>query len=904
MEYNGYKGLTSSEVEESRRKYGSNVLTEKKRQSLLTKFFLKFKDPMIVVLLVAAILSMIISFYEYFRLQNDTSIFIEPLGIFFAIILATGLSFLFELKAEKEFKILNRVNDDEPVEVIRNGCVHQISKKSVVVGDIVFVDAGSEIPADGELLESVRLIVDESSLTGESSCSKTTDESKFDKLATYPSNHVYRGTKVQEGHALFRVLRVGDLTEYGTVFEASLIDNSVKTPLNEQLQGLGRFITIASYIIAGIIIVGRIVRFLSEVGGSLDIVEFVSYVLRSFMLAVTVVVVAVPEGLPMAVTLCLAYSMRRMLKTNNLVRKLHACETMGAATVICTDKTGTLTKNRMEVSSTFFYTLGEKQELSTSEESFYVVEGISVNSTAQLDLSFENPKLLGNPTEAALLLWLYKNGYNYSDYRCKAGVLNEIPFSADYKFMASEIISSCGKRILYIKGAPEVIYSLCSVFPENHTEEEIFSQLHACQSQAMRTLAFGYKILDDDEVAIDGTGILVGGIVFVGFVSLADSVREDVKEAVKECMDAGIGIKIITGDNPITTRRIAQEIGLFDDESDDNAFITGPEFEAIPEDQLAERTGKIKIISRAKPMDKKRLVNALMKNGDVVAVTGDGTNDAPALKAAHVGLSMGSGTGVAKEASDITIMDDSFSSITKAVMWGRSLYLNIQRFLLFQLTVNLAACLVVLISSLMGHGSLLNVTQMLWVNLIMDTFAAVAFASLPPEERVMKFKPRNRYSFIITKRMTRIIIMLGLTFAVTLLAGYCVLLHGEFEEGSLMNILNFKWTSYSKGEVTPYEHSLFFNLFVMLQFWNMFNAKAFLSGKGVLNFDGCRGFLFIMILILAGQILIINYGGAVFHVKPLELTDWIISFVVTSPVLLLGSLVRWTEKLIKNTNHD
>ncbi|MFC4666152.1 calcium-translocating P-type ATPase, PMCA-type [Falsiporphyromonas endometrii] len=896
MHKHRYVGLDSDAVLKSRKEFGNNILTIKKRDSIWLKLFAKFADPLIIVLLIAALLSALISCYEYWHLHSSVSIFIEPLGILFAVLLATGLSFLFELKAEKEFDILNQVNDDEAYEVIREGSVQQVPKKDIVVGDIVIIEAGCEIPADGVLLESVHLIVDESSLTGESSCRKTVDHAQFDKNATYASNMVFRGTKVLVGHAIYTVQTVGDATENGKVFESTQIDNSTKTPLNEQLFKLSAFITKMSYIIALIIIASRCIRFFTDAGDNWTLIEFVTYFLRSLMLSVTVVVVAVPEGLPMAVTLCLAYSMRRMIKSNNLVRKLHACETMGATNVICTDKTGTLTKNQMEVSSVVFYGLPHEQDLNDSEFSFYVKEGVSVNCTAQLDFSGDTPRPLGNPTESALLLWLFKHGVYYIDYRNDAKVINEIPFSTEYKFMAVEVLSGCGKRILYVKGAPEIIYGMCSHYPNGLDWSSFDAKIKSFQEDSMRTLAFAYKVLDPHEMAIDQTTIVAKDIHFMGFVAIEDAVREDVKDAVRSCRDAGIDIKIVTGDNPITTRRVAQEIGLWTDEDNDLSMMTGPEFEALSDDELIHRSDSLKVVARAKPQDKKRLVECLMKRGHVVAVTGDGTNDAPALKAAHVGLSMGSGTGVAKEAGDITILDDSFASIRKAVMWGRSLYLNIQRFLLFQLTVNLAACLVVLISSFMGSGTLLNVTQMLWVNLIMDSFAAVAFASIPPQDNLMKQHPRDRKQFIITPKMGTLIGIMGAVFAVSLLSCYAFFLHTDIEPGAFSNIFNYTWRDFSRGEITPYEHSLFFNIFVLLQFWNMLNAKAFLSGGSAFRFKGCKGFLLIWALVLIGQIVIITFGGEVFHVCSLSIEDWVITLILTFPVVAIGELVRIVQK--------
>ncbi|WP_290451087.1 calcium-translocating P-type ATPase, PMCA-type, partial [uncultured Muribaculum sp.] len=729
-----YDGLTDAQVLESRREHGVNVLTPPKKRSMFMRFLEKFKDPLIIILLVAGALSIGIACYEYYALPDtDATVFFEPLGIFIAIFLATGLAFYFEARADKEFAILNQVNDDEPVQVIRNGNTTQVPKKDIVVGDIVIITTGEEIPADGELIEAVSLQVDESSLTGEPVCAKSTDPALFDKDATFPTDWVMRGTKVMEGHGMYEVKAVGDHTENGKVFEAAQIDDSVKTPLNEQLDRLGTLITRVSLGIAALIIIGRLSLFFINMV-EFDWLRFVTFFLQTIMIAVTLLVVSIPEGLPMAVTLSLAYSMRRMLKTNNLVRKMHACETMGATTVICTDKTGTLTENQMRIYRTDFFGLPE-QRLDDSVMSRLVEEGIAVNSTALLDLSNpDKPSVLGNPTEGALILWLRNNGVDYRTLREGVERVDEIPFTTERKYMASEVKSGVlpGKTILYVKGAPEIVYSLCRNTEGGVDKAAIDNLLLGYQNQAMRTLGFAYQIVEPGQEAIADGNLVADNLIFMGVVAISDPVRADVPDAVQECLDAGIAIKIVTGDTPNTAKEIARQIGLWKEGDGDRNIITGPEFAALDDKALYDRVKDLKVISRARPLDKKRLVETLQKRNEVVAVTGDGTNDAPALKAAQVGLSMGDGTSVAKEASDITIVDNSFASIGRAVMWGRSLYHNIQRFILFQMTVNVVACLIVLCGAFMGTESPLTVTQMLWVNLIMDTFAAMALASLPP----------------------------------------------------------------------------------------------------------------------------------------------------------------------------
>lgn len=799
MKQQHYTGLTDSEVLESRERYGANILSEPEKIPLWKRFLTKFKDPLIIILLVAGLLSVGISFYEYYILGEGSTVFFEPVGIFVAILLATGMAFLFEVKADREFAILNQVNDEEPVMVIRNGQRQQVAKCDIVVGDVVLINTGDEIPADGMLLEAVSMNVDESTLTGEPVCHKSVEEQEFDQEATFPTNQVLRGTKVMEGHGVFEVHAVGDRTENGKVYEAARIDDTVKTPLNEQLDRLGTLIARMSYGVAFLVIVGRVLMFF--VHNDFAWVPFISYVLQTIMIAVTLIVVAVPEGLPMAVTLSLAYSMRRMLKTNNLVRKMHACETMGAATVICTDKTGTLTQNQMHVYEACF-------DMDSQDNKDIVCQGIAVNTTASLQVrDGGHPVVLGNPTEGSLLLWLHDQDIDYQALKDEVVYEEELPFSTERKLMAV-VIRKGQERILYVKGAPEIVYGKCVMSEENRAG--IQKRLLAFQRQGMRTLGFAYKRLDEGEKVIENQQLITDQMVFLGVVAISDPVRQDVPPAVRECMNAGIAVKIVTGDTAATACEIARQVGLWTEEDTDKQLITGPEFSALTDEEVLERVMDLKVIARARPMDKKRLVVALQQLGQVVAVTGDGTNDAPALKAAHVGLSMGDGTSVAKEASDITIIDNSFSSIGRAVMWGRSLYRNIQRFILFQLTVNVAACLIVLAGAFMGTEVPLTVTQMLWVNLIMDTFAAMALSSLPPSPAVMREKPRDRRAFIINRAMAWQIIGVGCSFFVLLL---------------------FLLYTYERHGWSLYEQSMFFTIFVMLQFWNLFNARAYATGE-------------------------------------------------------------------------
>lgn len=840
-------GLTQAQVQESRERYGRNVLTPPKRKSLWALFFEKFSDPVIRILLIAAFLSLGIGF-----IHNE---FAETIGIFCAIFLATGIAFWFEYDAMRKFDLLNSTNDDTPVKVVRDGAVTEIPKQDVVVGDVVLLESGEEVPADGTLQEAVSLKINESTLTGEPMIDKTVDPAHFHEDATYPSNEVLRGTTVIEGHGVMVVERVGDATEFGKVAEQSTIESDEETPLNQQLQRLSKLIGRAGITLAIVTFVALLVKgFWVEGLLQADWLTIAERVLQYFMVAVTLIVVAVPEGLPMSVTLSLAVNMRRMLKTNNLVRKMHACETMGAITVICTDKTGTLTQNQMRVHEMKTY---------RPESDEILAEGIAANSTAFLDAE---GKVIGNPTEGALLLWLRDRGIDYAELRDKCPMVDQLTFTTERKFMATLVDSPRGGRYLYVKGAPEIILGKCTSFADKSAVE---AQLTEYQNMAMRTLGFAFVRCDDAKSCDEALN--AGGLTFIGVAAISDPVRADVPAAVKECLDAGIGVKIVTGDTPATAKEIGRQIGLWTAQDTDYNHITGAEFAALSDEELLPRVQALKIMSRARPLDKQRLVRLLQQRGEVVAVTGDGTNDAPALNFAQVGLSMGTGTSVAKEASDITLLDDSFSSIATAVMWGRSLYRNIQRFVLFQLTINVVAVVIVLLGSIFGSELPLTVTQMLWVNLIMDTFAALALASLPPSRSVMKEKPRSSKDFIITPAMTRSILGVAALFVVVLL-------------GMLF------WFG---STITPYELSAFFTVFVMLQFWNMFNAKGFASSMPLaLSWRGCYAFFGVLALILVGQLIIVSWGGEVFRTVPLSWQDWLLIIGSTSIVMWVGEIYR------------
>ncbi len=977
-----YTGLTDAQVLESRAKYGANVLTPPDEDSLwdqikevckhpiaiamfvlvgltlvaagalfssmgagicvmpaivavatllilIVGFFGGFGDPLFKILITAFVLSMGISIYEYEWNNAEWTAFFEPIGIIVALILATSIAFWLEKKNEKKFQSLNQSNDDEPVKVVRNGHVCQVPRKDIVVGDIVKLETGEEIPADCTLLDCLNLTVDESSLTGELQATKSLDTNAYPD-ATYKANEIKKGTNIIEGYCTAEVTQVGMNTECGEVYkslnegdeitvgwfvknnttgeivgkysteddandvleeyqgehedddvvvEQPLIDRmrvrkGSETPLSRKLNGLADWITNASYWIAGFIIVGRLVWFF--ISGDINFssaefwIEFVSFFLKTIMIAVTLVVVAVPEGLPMSVTLSLAFSMDKLLKSDTLPRTMHACETMGATSVICTDKTGTLTKNQMEVVDS---------KIACSDKKL-VAEMIAVNTTANLDFTDKNnTKVIGNPTEGALLLWLQKKGSDYLEVRDGVQMIDRLPFTTENKYMATIANSAVlGKKVVYVKGAPEILLNLCEISADNKASLE--KELLSYQNRAMRTLGLAYAELSDtDNIFMDGK-LIAKNLKFVGIFAIQDDIREGVKESIGDCMKAGIAVKIVTGDTPATAKEIGRKIGLWKDTDTDKNIITGAELAMLSDKQLQERAMDLKIIARARPMDKKRLVEALQSLDQVVAVTGDGTNDAPALNKADVGLSMGNGTAVAKDASDMIIQDNSFSTIANAVMWGRSLYKNIQRFLLFQLTVNVAACFLVLFGAFLGTESPLTVTQMLWVNLIMDTFAAIALSALPPQKSVMNEKPRDPKAFILDSSMLRNIFGVGGFFFVMLLVMLVIFQHTDIQ--SMGDLLKMNFTFGERNPVSTYELTLLFTVFVMTHMGYMFNARGYKTGGSGWNLKGCDGFLIIATIVTLGQVAIVQVPmlNSFFNVEQLPIMDWIIIFIL------------------------
>ena len=866
-------GLTDEQVKQSREQHGKNVLTPPQRTSLWKLYLDKYRDPIIQILLVAAFVSLILAFIE----KN----FMETIGIFVAVFLATTVGFYFERDAAKKFNLLTALSEEQPVKVRRNGKVMEIPRHDVVVGDVVLVEVGDEVPADGELIVCNDLQMNESTLTGEPVTEKSLEGGGD---GAYPRNIILRSTMVMNGRGEFVVTAVGDATEIGKVAKKSTEQTSVETPLHMQLDKLAKMISkVGSVVSVAAFFIFLIHDILTNPAwGGKDYFYMAEIVLKYFMMAVTLIVMAVPEGLPMAITLSLALNMRRMLKSNNLVRKLHACETMGAVTVICTDKTGTLTQNKMQVSAL---------ELKQGDEAL-LDTAIALNSTAELN----DGKPIGNPTESALLLWLDAQGKDYEELRKQVNVLKQLPFSTERKMMAT-LAEVDGETYLFVKGAPEIVMKKCII--EDRMLKQTAEELDEWQHKAMRTLAFAYKKIETSIMRTSRTSTAevvalldANDLQLQAIAAIADPIRPDVPAAVQECRHAGIEVKVVTGDTAATAMEIGKQIGVFEDEPEnigadgsltslDQQMITGEQWEALSDEEAYERAKDIRVMSRARPTDKQRLVAMLQKRGEVVAVTGDGTNDAPALHYAHVGLSLGSGTSVAKEASDMTLLDDSFKSIANAVMWGRSLYRNLQRFLFFQLVVNVAALLLVLGGSVIGTEMPLTVTQILWVNLIMDTFAALALASLPPSHEVMKEKPRKASDFIINKSIGFGILFCGIVFFLVMFA---LLVYCERR---------------GKGGVDVHELTMFFTTFVMIQFWNLFNAKALMSHHTAFrHFLKDRGMILVLVLVLVGQWIIVTFGGEMFRTTPLSLHEWLLIIGSTSVVLWVGELWRAFKRMI------
>ena len=866
-------GLTDEQVKQSREQHGKNVLTPPQRTSLWKLYLDKYRDPIIQILLVAAFVSLILAFIE----KN----FMETIGIFVAVFLATTVGFYFERDAAKKFNLLTALSEEQPVKVRRNGKVMEIPRHDVVVGDVVLVEVGDEVPADGELIVCNDLQINESALTGEPIAEKSLEGGGD---GAYPRNVILRSTMVMNGRGEFVVTAVGDATEIGKVAKKSTEQTSVETPLHMQLDKLAKMISkVGSVVSVAAFFIFLIHDILTNPAwGGKDYFYMAEIVLKYFMMAVTLIVMAVPEGLPMAITLSLALNMRRMLKSNNLVRKLHACETMGAVTVICTDKTGTLTQNKMQVSAL---------ELKQGDEAL-LDTAIALNSTAELN----DGKPIGNPTESALLLWLDAQGKDYEELRKRVNVLKQLPFSTERKMMAT-LAEVDGETYLFVKGAPEIVMKKCII--EDRMLKQTAEELDEWQHKAMRTLAFAYKKIETSIMRTSRTSTAevvalldANDLQLQAIAAIADPIRPDVPAAVQECRHAGIEVKVVTGDTAATALEIGKQIGVFEDEPEnigadgsmtslDQQMITGEQWEALSDEEAYERAKDIRVMSRARPTDKQRLVAMLQKRGEVVAVTGDGTNDAPALHYAHVGLSLGSGTSVAKEASDMTLLDDSFKSIANAVMWGRSLYRNLQRFLFFQLVVNVAALLLVLGGSVIGTEMPLTVTQILWVNLIMDTFAALALASLPPSHEVMKDKPRKASDFIINKSIGFGILFCGIVFFLVMFA---LLVYCERR---------------GKGGVDVHELTMFFTTFVMIQFWNLFNAKALMSHHTAFrHFLKDKGMILVLVLVLVGQWIIVTFGGEMFRTTPLSLHEWLLIIGSTSVVLWAGELWRTFKRMI------
>jgi Ca2+-transporting ATPase len=960
------QGLTTEQVRINRQKYGTNVLSRQEKDPWWKLYLEKFEDPVIRILAIAAIVSLGIGFVE--------GEYAESIGIILAIFLATTLAFINEYRANQEFELLNQVSDDTQVRVIRDGNCTTVPRRDLVFGDLVLIEQGEEVPTDGELLEAVSLLIDQSKITGESEPVQkfALDDPIGQQISssTYSPYNLYRSTLVDRGRGMMQVTAVGDQTEIGQLATAvATVEAGESTPLNQQLEKLSQLIGVVGLFFAASIFIALLVRgFLSGqlilsaqqgyffcllvasvlvalipiwlpvlydgltlLGKEVEIPDFLAEgsslgglktvaaglllllagvgmgssfgllpaagqswlpkavadaLLQDFMVAVTIIVVAVPEGLAMSVTLSLAYSMRKMAASNNLVRRMHACETIGAATTICSDKTGTLTQNQMRVAYANFPCLKAKKQAERELAGGLVAEAIATNSTADLErIPGEPSQVLGNVTEGALLLWLESQETNYVPYRENFQFAYQTLFSAEKKYMSTLGYSPMlGHDVIHLKGAPEVLLDYCSHILTETGEvpltdlESIARALHTFQERGMRTLGFAYEKLPENLIEPERE-TLQHRLTWLGFVAIADPLRAEVPQAIQACLRAGIDVKVVTGDCGETALEIARQIGLWQEgEVNPYAHMTGKAFRKLSDEAAKEVVKSLKVLSRAVPLDKLRLVQLLQGNGEVVAVTGDGTNDAAALKQARVGLAMGSGTAIAKEASDIILLDDSFQSIVNAIIWGRSLYKNIQRFILFQLTINVVALGIAFLGPFIGVGLPLTVTQMLWVNLIMDTFAALALATEPPHDEVIKESPRHPDAFIISPAMTKNILVSGLSFLVFLV-------------GFLRYLLQ-------DGQISERELTIFFATFVFLQFWNLFNARCLgLRQSALTGLMQNQAFLAIAAAIFFGQILIVQFGGSVFRTVPLSVRDWLGIILGTSVVLWLGELWRFYKRV-------
>ncbi len=862
-----YKGLNNKQVSESREKWGSNIISPPKREGWFKLLLKKFNDPLIKILLVAATISILINI-----LDKHTSI-IESLGIILAILIATIVSFINEYKANKEFDIVNKINDETLVKVIRDindeSVVVELPKVDIVVGDYIIISAGDEIPADGHLLDSIDLKVNESSLNGESEPAKKTHIESTNYNTAYSPNKLYRGTTVSEGEGVYMVDFVGDDTEIGKTAKQATEVVKIKTPLQLQLEKLGKQIGLIGLLVAGLTFIVLLITAILKkeiITPLFDVANLTTNILiivEFFMVAITLVVMAVPEGLPMSITLSMAYSMRKMAKSHTLIRKLDACETMGATTVICTDKTGTLTLNKMSV-------VFISNKLSDS-----VALDIANNTTAFLN----GDEVIGNQTEGALLLHLKSEGYNYKELRDNAQIIKRIPFSSTIKYMAT-LYTSNGVIRLAIKGAPEIVLSKCS----NVDASSIIKEISKYQSKGLRALVMCSKVIDSKFIDTNNIDSITEELITKGeftldsYVALEDPIRSDVPYSMEMCNSAGVNVKIITGDTSLTAITIAKESGLWrDGDTLEKNSITGYDFENISDEQAIKILPDIKVMSRAKPADKMRLVRLLQSMGEIVAVTGDGTNDAPALNYANVGLAMGSGTSTAKESSDIILLNNSFTSVVSAIKWGRTIYRNIQKFIVFQLTVNVAALLTALLGPFFGIELPLTVTQILWINLIMDTLAAIALATELPSENIMNERPRNIKDSIITKKMFKNILIFGISFFIL---SFLVLLIEQIfvNDGNLFSLENL---------------TIFFTFFVMLQLWNMLNIKVFPKRESsLLSLTKNKAFLIIFLTIFILQIIIVNFGGVVMRTTPISFKSWIVLILVTSPVFIIPEIYR------------
>ncbi|WP_099203841.1 calcium-translocating P-type ATPase, PMCA-type [Scatolibacter rhodanostii] len=856
-------GLSSAQIESNRSKYGNNMLTREKPESLFKRIIAAASEPMILMLIMAGVIALVVNIIR--ASTGSEADFLECVGIFAAISLSVLITVVMEGKSAKAFEALSKISDDTVIKVLRNGDTQMLSQRELVVGDIILLSAGDKVPADGRLLQSSGLTADESALTGESVPAKKEAEYSIDDAKTplaERANMLYSGNFITSGNCKMMVTAVGDNTEFGKIAKELTSTERSSTPLQEKLARLGKTITILGVIAAAVVFISELISF--AMSGGLHLEE----VLEAFVTSIVLIVAAVPEGLPTIVAVSLSINIIKLSQQNALVKKMIASETVGCINVICSDKTGTLTENKMTVSA---YYDGRWHEHADELTSDWLIHNVCLNTTADIS---QDGTFIGNPTECAMLNF-YENssarknsGKSYKDERSDHDVLHAFPFSSELKHMTT-ISKVDGKIISYVKGSPECVFSMCSLSDNEKSNAEHF--ITKSQEKSMRVIAFAHKELDQMKDYEDEHhhAAMETDMIFDGFVAISDPLRADVYEAVKNCRMAGIDLKILTGDNIVTAKAIADELHIL---SDERIAVEAREVAELSDEELLKLLPKISVIARSTPTIKMRVVKLLKSQGNVVAVTGDGINDAPALKNADVGIAMGiSGTEVSKQASDIVLLDDSFSTIVKAIAWGRGIYENFKRFIQFQLTVNVSSVIVVFTSILLGLKAPFTALQLLWINIIMDGPPALTLGLEPIYDDLMARKPTKRSDNILSRTMLTRIGLTGVYISVVFLCQYVFNFLGAAEE-----------------ETT----TVLFTLFALFQLFNAFNCRELHTTSIFKHLLKNRIMLIVISITFILQILIIQFAGAFFGTVPLELAMWVKLLALSFSAIILSEIVK------------